>query len=156
MATANMGRKTYISPTPVQSDLDLTEYEAIDDWIEIGGVGNIGEYGTQENIISYDVMDTTVTQKQKGIANAGDPTLEVAYDANDAGQAALRDAAETRVNYAFKFEYDDATPDGTPTTEYNRGIVAGPSIPGGGAEDFLLNVFTLGLNQKIIIVPAYP
>lgn len=154
MATANMGRKFYICATPQPDDLIVSEFAALT-WVEVKYVGNIGETGTQENIISYDTMDTTVTQKQKGIANAGDPTVEVAYDADDDGQQAMRDAAETRMNYAFKFEFDDApTLVGTPTIKYNRGIVAGPAEPNGGPEDFLLNVFTLGLNQKQITVPA--
>lgn len=153
-AIANMGRKLFICEDPQNDDLTVIEYAALD-WVEVGMVGNIGETGTQENIITYDTMDTTVTQKQKGIANAGDPTIEVAYDANDLGQLAMRDAAETRSAYAFKFEFDDAlTSGGTPTIKYNRGVVAGPAEPNGGPEDFLLNVFTLGLNQKQITVPA--
>lgn len=153
MAIANMGRKFFICTTPQEEDLSVAEFEALT-YVEVKYVGNIGETGTQENIISYDTMDTTVTQKQKGIANAGDPTIEVAYDPNDPGQAAMRDAAETRNNYAFKFEFDDAVGAGTPTVKYNRGVVAGPAEPNGGPEDFLLNVFTLGLNQKQITVPA--
>src|SRR5690606_29127121 len=118
MAIANMGRKFFICTTPQEEDLSVAEFEALT-YVEVKYVGNIGETGTQENIISYDTMDTTVTQKQKGIANAGDPTIEVAYDPNDPGQAAMRDAAETRNNYAFKFEFDDAVGAGTPTVKYN-------------------------------------
>lgn len=150
---ANMGRKLFVSTTAAPSDLDETGFEALT-YTEVGNVGNIGQSGTEENIINYDTMDSVVTFKQKGIANAGDPTVEVAYDATDPGQMLLRAHAETRVSYAFKFELDDAPVGGTPTVIYNRGLVAGPAWPNGGPEDFVVEVFTLAMNQKQIVVPA--
>lgn len=151
----NMGRKLYICSDPQNEDLTATEFAALT-WTEVKFVVSIGETGMRENILNLDTMDTKVTQKQKGIANAGDPDIELGYSATDPGQAAMRAAAETRSAYAFKFEYDDVlTPStGTPTTVYNRGVIGGPATPNGAAEDFQLSVFTLGLNQREIIVPA--
>jgi hypothetical protein len=50
--------------------------------------------------------------------------------------------------YAFKIE----RPSGE--VEYLRGLVAGPNTPGGRNEDFVLNTYTLALNQAPITVPA--
>lgn len=155
MANTNMGTKFYISATITPNDLALTDFEAIDDWVEVAKVGNIGETGSQVNILNYDTMDTTVTQKAKGIINAGDPTIECSYVPSDQGQLAMRAAAKTNFNYAFKIVHNDKlTPAGTGTTHYNRGLVAGPSTPNGGVEDFILNVFTLALNQEQLTVAA--
>jgi hypothetical protein len=60
-----MHKTEYISATIAPNDLALTDFEAIDDWVEVVKVGNIGETGSQVNILNYDTMDTTVTQKQK-------------------------------------------------------------------------------------------
>ena len=154
LAMAQMGRKFFVCATPQADDLTATEFKALI-WVEVGNVGNIGQMGTEENILRYDTMDTLVAQKAKGIANAGDPTIEVAYAADDAGQVLMRTLAGTRLYYAFKSELDDApSVGGTPTTFYNRGLVAGPTMPNGGPEDFVVEVYTLGLVQKQIIVPA--
>lgn len=153
MALAQMGRKFYVSTIAVTKGIDETALEALT-YTEVKNVGNIGQTGTEENILTYNTMDTEVADKQKGIANAGDPTLEVAYDATDPGQVLMRSHAETRLLYAFKSELDDAPSGGTPTIIYNVGLVAGPAMPNGGPEDFVVEVYTLPLVQKQIVVPA--
>lgn len=160
MATTNRGRKAYIAvsapggttPLACPSDLSQGEYEALN-WTEIGNVGAVGESGTQTNLPTYDELSTDVTQKQKGISDAGSPTIECARNPTDDGQIAMRAAAMTRFNYAFKFEDADA-PDANHTNSmyYHRGVVTGPTRPNGRNEDFILEVYTLGLNQREIVV----
>lgn len=164
MANTNSGRKFYIActvadgpiPDPQPADLTQTEYEALL-WTEVKNVGSIGESGTQTNVVSYDELATEVTQKQKGISNAGDPTIEVARNPSDPGQIAMRAAAATKYLYAFKTEDADAPDaDTTNSVYFNRGLVAGPTRPNGRNEDFILEVFTLGLVQKEIVVNPEP
>ncbi|KQU72412.1 hypothetical protein ASC75_23800 [Aminobacter sp. DSM 101952] len=113
MARTNKDRKVYICTTPQPVDLDQAAYEALT-WIEVSNVGAVGEAGTQTNIPTYDELSTDVTQKGKGISNADDPTVECGRNLTDPGQIALRAAAKTNFNYAFKFEDKDA-PDASPT-----------------------------------------
>ncbi|MCX5569600.1 hypothetical protein [Kaistia nematophila] len=152
MANTNKGRKVYFCTTPQPANLDQSQFEALT-WIEVGNVGSVGESGVNTNVVSYDELATDMTQKQKGISNAGDPTIECARNPTDAGQVALRAAAVTKFFYAFKFEDLDA-PDAnhTNTVYYNRGLIAGPTRPNGRNEDFILEVFTLGLVQREIVV----
>ena len=152
MAQTNLDAKFYICTTPQPDDLTQSEFEALS-FVEVGNIGTMGETGVNENILSYDTYDTDVTQKAKGIANAGDPTLEVARVYNDAGQIAMRAAALTNFQYAFKREDADA-PDASTTNTiiYMRGVVTGPVRPNGGPEDFIIESFTLGLNQREILV----
>jgi hypothetical protein len=154
-ANANAGSKIYVCSTPQNVDLDETEYAALT-WVEVKGVGNHGETGSQTNILNYDTWDQKVIQKAKGLTNAGDPTLEVARIATDPGQVILNDAAKTNHNYAFKMERNDkgAGVGATNTILYNRGLVTGPSRPWGRNEDFDVEVFTLALNQIETVVPA--
>jgi len=152
MARTNKDRKAYICTAPQPNVLDQAAFEALA-WVEIGNVGAIGESGTQTNVVSYDELATDVTQKGKGISNAGDPTIECARNPTDPGQVALRAAAKTNFNYAFKFEDKDAPDaDHTNSIYYNRGLVTGPTRPNGRNEDFILEVFTMALNQREIVV----
>jgi hypothetical protein len=151
-ANTNAGSKIYICVTPQANDLVQADYEALS-WIEIKQISNRGESGVNTNILNFPTWDTTVIQKAKGLTDAGSPTLEVARVPTDAGQVALRNAANTNVNYAFKELRNDAvTVGGVGTVLYNRGLVAGPLRPGGGNEDFDIERFTLALQQKEIVV----
>lgn len=153
MANTSKGRRVYICATAQQSDVpDAATYAALT-WVEILHVGSVGQRGTNTNIVNYDELNTTVTQKQKGISNAGDPVIECARTPADAGQILLRTAGLTKLYYAFKIE--DADKSGSQTLNtiyYNRGLVTGPVRPGGRNESFILENFTLGLVQQEIVV----
>lgn len=151
----NAGSTLYVCATDQPDDLDASEYAALT-WVQVTGVGSHGEAGTSTNILTYDTWDTEVAQKAKGISDAGSPDIEVARDPDDAGQVILRTAANTNLNYAFKIERNDnpdpSPGDGTPTIIYNRGLVTGPRRPFGRNEDFDLEIFSLALQQKEIVV----
>lgn len=161
MANTLKGRKLWIActsaggSTPSVQNTDLANVAAYDAllWTEIKHVGSIGESGTNTNIVSYDELGTDVTQKNKGISNAGDPQIELARFGTDAGQMALRAACLTKSNYAFKWVDDDLISTNG-TTYYNRGLVTGPTRPNGRNEDFNLEHFTLGLVQLELIKEA--
>ena len=160
-ALTQAGAKFYIAVDNTTSeaevhdtDLDLAGYQALT-WLEVKGVGNMGQTGTDTNVVSYDELATEVTQKGKGISNAGDPDVECRRIGDDPGQVQMRAASLTKFSYAFKYELDNApNATGNGTTYYNRGLVMGPTRPNGGNEDFELEVYTLGLNQKEIVEEA--
>lgn len=152
MANTQKDVEFYISTTVAPSDLDQAGFEALS-WTQVGQVGMVGETGIQTNVLSYDTLDTEVTQKAKGISNAGDPQIEVARVYDDAGQIAMRAAALTNFNYAFKTVRNDApSASFTDTIIYNRGLVMGPTRPNGRNEDFDLEIYTLGLQQREVVV----
>lgn len=153
MAFTNAFCKLFICATPQNSDLTEADYNLLT-WVEIGGVGNVGETGKTTNIVTYNEWGTSVSDKAKGITNAGDPTIEVARNATDAGQVILRAASAVGNNnkYALKIERNDEVLGGEPTIQYNRGLIAGPTRPNGANEDFDLEVYTAGLVQEEIIV----
>jgi len=149
-ALTNSGSTVAICVTPQNTTLTQAELIALT-YVDIAKVGNLGERGMSTNIVSYDTWGTNTTLKGKGISNAGDPQLEVAQDLTDPGQIALRAAAAAKSdNYAFKVTRQNGA------TQYFRGLVTGPTEPGGRNEDFVLNVFTLALNQAPIDVAPSP
>jgi len=153
MANSNAFSKIFICATPQNADLSQGQFNILD-WVEIKGVGNLGETGKTTNILTYPTWDASVVQKAKGLTDAGSPTLEVARIPTDAGQILLRSAAVVgnNNNYAFKILRSDGPVGGTGTIQYNRGLVGGPTRPNGANEDFDLEVFTLGLQQEEIVV----
>lgn len=154
MANTQKGSRLYVCTTPQPNNLTVEEFEELE-YIEVKKVGRIGETGPNTNIVSYPTLDTEVSDKAKGLTNAGDPEVEVARVYNDPGQMALRQmgAPGNTFKYAFKIIRADA-PDETFTdrVEYQRGIVTGPRKPNGSNEDFDLEIFTLGLVQLEVVV----
>lgn len=147
-AMTNSGGKVAIAAEPQNEALDLAGFEALT-YVDIAKVGQLGERGGSANIQTYDTWDTDVALKGKGIINAGDPVLEVAYDPADPGQIAVRAAALDKAgNYAFEVTRQDGS------KQYLRGLVTGPNEPGGRNEDFVLHNFTLALNQLPIEAPS--
>lgn len=149
------GSKLYICATPQPNTLIQSQYEALT-WVEITGVGAMAEVGSSTNILSYDKWSDDVVGKQKGMTDAGNPTVELAYDpalGAATGQGIIAAASLTKFTYAFKVVRDDALiTGGVGTTYYHRGIVTGPTHPQGRNEDFELDVYTLGLVQREIRV----
>jgi len=152
-ANTNAASKLYVCSAPQNSNLSQGDYEALD-WTLISSVGDRGETGRSTNIVTYDTWDDTVTQKGKGLTDAGSPTLEVARIPTDAGQIILNAGAAVGNNnsYAFKEVRSDGAIGETGTVIYNRGLITGPTRPGGRNEDFDLEIFTLGLVQEELVV----
>lgn len=156
MANTNAGSKLYVCATAQPDDLTASEFAALT-WVQVKGVGNLGETGSTTNILTYDTWGTDVSQKGKGVTNAGDPEIEVDRIPSDAGQDILRAGALTNYNYAFKVERNDKPNDDVdsrPTYVYNRGLITGPRTPNGRNEDFDLEIFSLALNQRQVVVDA--
>lgn len=152
-ANSNAASKWYVCATPQNNILARADYEALT-WVEVKYIGNVGETGKTTNMLSYDTWGDAVTQKAKGLTDAGSPEIECARDPFDAGQSILEAAGAVgnNNNYAFKEVRADGAIGGTGTIRYHRGLVAGPRYPGGRNEDFDLQVFTLGLQQETIVV----
>lgn len=122
-------------------------------YVDIGSVGNLGDYGASPNIVSYDTLDTDVTQKSKGVTDAGELSIECARIFDDIGQIALRAAALTKFNYAIKIEYEDApSATHTNTIMYCVGVVSGPQMLGGSTDDFIRESYAVGMNQLPIFI----
>lgn len=149
--TINKGRKLFICETEQADDLTQVEFEGLT-WVEVANVVTIGETGSNVNVVSQDYHGTVVTQKKAGINNAGDPTVEVGYDATDLGQIAMNAVANDGAYYAIKMEMDDNPNGTTDTIKYNRGLVLGPVHSNGGVEDWDNRTYTLGLVQAQIVV----
>lgn len=151
--TTLQGTKVSISSAAVTLPLNAAGFAGLT-WVEIGFIGNLGDYGVSPNIVNYNVLSTEVSSKAKGVEDAGDLTIEVARVFDDVGQVAIRAAADTKFVWGIKIEYADApTDDYSNTIVYAAGIVSGPQLLGGGTDDFIRESFSVGFtDQKPITI----
>lgn len=145
----NFGGVFSVSTTTVGcDDLDLAGFEALS-FTDVPNMGNHGDTGISQNLVSYSTWDRNVARKGKGEADAQNPDLEF-LDIASAGMDIMLSAAAVNEdeNYAFKILW----PDGS--IEYNRGLVTGPMRMKGQNEDFKRLQFSLGLQQEPVVVEA--
>jgi hypothetical protein len=152
---ATFSGKTFgISTTPQNANLDdhaTLGFPGLT-YVNVTAIGNYGDTGNNTNIVTYPTLDEDVIAKDKGMTDAGSPEIECRRIATDPGQIAMRAAGlHSNTNkYAFR------TVDQDGTVHYNRGLVTGPTRPGGGNEDFERETFTLGLVQTEVVVNPTP
>lgn len=139
------GSALYICTTAQTTELVKAGFEDLI-WVQIKKIGKFPESGIDSNIVKYDTVDTTVSVKSKGVSTSKDWTVEYARSAGDAGQDALRAAALTSSNYAFKMSKADGT------VIYNIGIVTGPTRSGGGPDDVDTETMVIGTNMRDVVV----
>lgn len=144
------GATVAISTTAQNADLANAAAFAALTFTTIGNVGNIGAYGLNTNMVNYPVLDRSMVLKAKGQTDGGNLTIQCADKPLDAGQVAMRAAGlpTESDNYAFKITFSNGA------IHYLRGPVGGPNHSGGGNEAFVVNEYTIGVNQIIEVDPV--
>ncbi len=144
------GAVVSISTTPQNDDLTGTSpgFAGLT-YTPIANVGNIGAYGFTTNMVTYPVMDRAVALKAKGNTDGGNLTIQCADKPGDPGQVAARAAANpnSQDNYVFRIQFANGG------IHYVRGPMGGPNHPGGGNEAFVVNEYTVGVNEILEVDP---
>lgn len=132
---------------PVTNVTTLAALKALTEWVEIGDVESIGEFGPQAQDVSFTPLKGPSVQHLKGAIDNGMLPVIYAHNPLDPGQIALRAAAGTKFEYAVKIVLsDEADANDTPTTFYARGPVFGNRTNVGGANDVRKRTSNIGLN----------
>lgn len=141
------GSKIYIGGVlaPKLTDFVAGDY-AGQTWVEVDGWETMGSLGDNAELITTSLINRGRDTKQKGTFNAGSYEAQFAIVQGDAGQAALKAAAGSRLNYAFRVVYVSGE------TEYFVAIVMGAARTGGGANDVMMMAATLEVNSNIVTV----
>lgn len=149
MARTNIGGKFYIAtdstgivPDPHNADLSASDFGGLT-WTQVPNMGQHGDTGMQQNLVSYSTWDNRLAEQQKGEATGAQAEVRF-LDEDSNGMTALKAAASVTEmnNYAFKLLFSDGS------IEYNRGVVSAPSYPKGSNEDFAEAVFNIAFNQS--------
>lgn len=153
---ATAGSKIYIGGTPMaaQSDDFVLGDFAGQTWVEIAWAESIGEFGDEAAEITFDAIGEGRTQKLKGVRNAGTMNCRFGVDSDDAGQAAIRAAEATPLDYPFKVEFNDAPSGGNPSERYFIGkVMSAREVLDTANNVVRLNV-NIGINSNIVRVAA--
>lgn len=127
---------------PQDEDLTSADFQSLA-YVNIGGVGSLGEYGVVTEWLHYVLEDSRLASKMKGMTDAGNPELEVARDDSDAGQAVMRLVGD----YTFESSVALCVTKQDGSRDFLRGLVFGPISVGGGPEDFDLDKYVIALQQ---------
>ena len=139
--------KTKVSIGGVTAGTDLTAYEA-QTYTEIGEVSDIGEFGDEANVITFETIGDGRVKKAVGTRDAGDLAITVARVDTDAGQIAARAASKTSDHHDFKVVLANGE------TFYFTGPVSSAKNQFGGPNEVLQTVFTVAISTAITEVAA--
>jgi hypothetical protein len=147
----NTGYRVYICETAQEADLDQAGFEALT-WVEATNVGTLPDRGQSQDELTYPTLNNGII-KGKGPKNYGSGDFEVSRKGTNLGRDAMVTAANTELNYAIKLVAPDAVSGYTATTEYLRGLLSGPTYPGGGADQASIARFSFYNNQYLLVEP---
>lgn len=78
-------------------------------WTEIGEVSDLGEFGRQYNLVTFNTLGNRRTVKRKGSYNDGTIAAQMARAPSDAGQTILTAAVDSDASYSLKIVLQDGT-----------------------------------------------
>jgi tail tube protein len=150
------GTVVYIGPQVVETAADtLVEFQALSGWTSIGLIESVGEFGDQNNDVTFSAIGDSRVRHAKGAADAGTMALVCAHDPFDAGQIALETAQQTNLNYAFRVTLPDSP--GTPFTNteiYFRGLVSSRRKNIGTNDNVVRNNYNVLVNSPLFTAPS--
>ncbi|MBX5149568.1 hypothetical protein HJB78_00925 [Rhizobium lentis] len=152
--TTAAGTKVYIGTT--DKFATAAEYAA-DDWTSIANIEDVGEAGSEAEIVVGKYVDQIYARKTKGSRDNGNMELKVARDSDDAGYTALVAAEQTSFAYNFKVELNDKPATGASPKNsifYFSALVASRKNSFGGSDDVVTTTFTLAISGAILEVAA--
>lgn len=152
--TTSAGTKVSIGTTSPKTD--ATTYAA-DTWTPIANISDVGEAGSESEIVTLKLVDQMYTRKLKGSRDNGQMELVVARDSSDPGYQALVAAEQASAAYNFKVELNDKPATGASPKNsffYFSAIVASRKNSFKGADDVVTTTFSLAISGAIIEVAA--
>ena len=106
-AFTSAGTKLFISAS-APATYNSTGFAALT-WTEIGEVSEMGEFGRQYNLVTFNTLGDRRTVKRKGSYNDGTIACQMARVPDDAGQTILTTAVNSDNSYSIKIQLQDGT-----------------------------------------------
>tara|TARA_R100000365_G_scaffold3696_1_gene13684 strand:- start:185 stop:955 length:771 start_codon:yes stop_codon:yes gene_type:complete len=157
----NADTKMFISPTPVDVDSinamtdqnAIAFFDAIDDWIEVEELEDLGELGDTSEAITFTALNNARVRKLKGPRDAGTQAIVVGRDPLDDGQEALIAAEKTKFDYAVKLELADARTDAySNSVMYYGAMIMNAPTNLGNVSNVVRRNFSAGINTAVFEV----
>ena len=106
-AFTSAGTKLFISAS-APATYNSTGFAALT-FTEIGEVSEMGEFGRQYNLVTFNTLGDRRTVKRKGSYNDGTIACQMARVPDDAGQTILTTAVNSDSSYSIKIKLQDGT-----------------------------------------------
>lgn len=128
-----------------------------DTWTAIANIMDVGEAGSEAEIVVGKFVDADYVRKLKGSRDNGTMELVVARDSADTGYAALVAAEQTSFAYNFKIELNDKPAAGASPKNsifYFSALVASRKNSFNDADSIVQTTFSLAISGAILEVLA--
>lgn len=110
MAVMTSAGSTLAIASGVPTTYDQAGFEAVGlTYTVVGEVTDIGEFGTEYNVVNHTALGQRQIKKFKGSFNNGSMQVQLARDSGNAGQTAMRNALSSDASFAFKVTLQDST-----------------------------------------------
>lgn len=123
-------------------------------WVPIKEVEGAGSIGDTSEAINFTSLEDARTRVIKGPRSAGTQEIVCGIDHDDPGQLALIAAEKSIHDYAFKIEFNDAPPGGTPSERYFIAKVMSQSEQYDQANSIMKLNVSLAVNSNLVRVAA--
>ncbi|MDH0113385.1 hypothetical protein N7379_02755 [Rhizobium pusense] len=147
---------TVVSIGTADTATTLVEFQA-DTYVPIANISDVGEAGSEAEIVVGRFVDQTYARKIKGSRDNGNMELTVARDSSDPGYQALSAAEKTDGIYNFVVELSDKPSAGASPKNskfYFAAIVASARNSFGEADNIVSTTFSLAISGAIFEVAA--
>ena len=145
-AFTSAGTKLFIS-SAAPATYNQTGFAALV-WTEIGEVSEMGEFGRQYNLVTFNKLGDRRTVKRKGSYNDGTIACQMARVPDDAGQTILTTAVNSDNSYSIKIKLQDGT------VFYTTAQVMSYTTNIGNVDQITSATVNLEIDNDIIEVPA--
>lgn len=128
-----------------------------DTWTPIANISDVGEAGSEAEIVTGKYVDQPFVRKLKGSRDNGTMELTVARDSSDPGYAALIAAEKTAYAFNIKVELNDKPAIGASPKNsvfYMSVLVSSAKNSFGDADNIVSTTFSLAISGAIIEVLA--
>jgi hypothetical protein len=128
-----------------------------DTWTEIDNIMDVGEAGSEAEVVTGKFVNQAYVRKLKGSRDNGTMELVVARDSADAGYQALVAAEQSSTAFNFKIELNDKPTSGASPKNsvfYYSAIVASRKNGFNDADQIVQTTFSLAISGPIIEVAA--
>jgi len=153
--TTASGTQVYIGPAVTTAQADtLVEFQALSNWIPIGLVESVGEFGDEAADVTFAAIGDSRTRHAKGARDAGTMTVTCGHDPTDIGQAAMEAAEQTNNIFAFRVTLPDGPAGFSDTEIYFRGLVRSRRKNIGTNDNVIRNTYAVGVNSELFTALA--
>lgn len=128
-----------------------------DTWTLISNVKDLGELGSEANVVVSKYVDRAFARKRKGSRDNGTLELKVDRDSADVGYIALLAAEKSSHSFNFQIELNDKPAAGASPKNsifFFNALVASAKNAFNDADQVVETTFSLAINGEVIEVAA--